>query len=103
MTQTTDLNKYANDNNVKWIVAKRHYDGEWVIRYVSILDESPTLENILDETPLGEMKVSEFAVFKNRPNWWMNKRRRYYRGCDVPVYFNAALGSLINARESDWF
>jgi len=98
------MNKYEKDTNVKWIVAKRHAVGEWIIRYVSILRQSPTLEKILDETPLGEIAVSEFAVFKNRPGCLDNGRPRcYYRGCDVRVFIGRALGGLINARESDWF
>lgn len=102
-TKIIDRNKYADDKMVKWIVARRRYDGEWVIRYVSILHRVPTLEKVLDETPIGEIKVSEFGVFRNRPDWWIYNPSRYYRGCDVPVIFGSAVGALINALQSDWF
>jgi hypothetical protein len=97
---TLQLDKYQNDNRVKWIVAQRIAGGVWVGRYTSTLDRVSTLDKIFDETPIGEMRKSEFAVFRNGPNILESKPRKYWRGCEVPNLL--VTGGLINYVNSDF-
>ena len=97
-------NKYQDDKQIRWIIAQKPKDGRWEIRYLCTLENVPTLEKVLDETPVGQIKTSEFGVFKNRPDWWEYRPTRYYRGFETKdVNFRAMLGGLINRLESDWF
>lgn len=98
-----ERNKYVDDKAVKWIVAQRKLNGKWQIRFISLLERNPTLDRVLDETQIHDMKVSEFAVFKNRMDWWTYSPRRHYRGCDVPVSFKSVVGTLINMLPSNYF
>jgi len=97
-----DRNKYQ-DSRIKWLIAQKIQGREWEIKRLGTQPTPPTLTDLLDNTPVGEMKVSEFGVFRNRADWWKCRPRRYYRGYEVPMLFGTAMGGLINALESDWF
>ena len=89
----------------KWIYAQRVNGGEWKIRFYSFKQECPSLDDsrMLDETPIGEMKKSEFAIFRYSENWQDRKPRRLLDlrdKSDAPI---CGLGGFINAFESDWF
>ncbi len=90
----------------KWIHAQRINGGEWKIRFYSFRHEIGSVDDsrMMDETQIGEMKVSEFAIFRYRDNWQDDRPRRYIDlrdKSDRPV--SSALGGLINSFESDWF
>ena len=71
----TDMRNKYNGTDVKWIHAQRINGGEWAIRFLSLMDSCPDINNsrMLDETAIGEMNQSEFAIFRNRVDWWAKK------------------------------
>jgi hypothetical protein len=105
---TFELDAYKDDKQVKWIVAQRIAGDNWVGRYLVLVNTDgttshyPTLDNVLENTPIGEMRRSEFAVFKNSPRIWDAKPRLYWRGPEVPVHLNGALSGFVNAVNSDF-
>ena len=91
-------------NDIKWIIAQRRKGGTWQIRYIGNgANGIPSLDHVLDNTQIGDIKDSEFGVFKNRENWWEYRPRRYYCGFEVKINLHACCGGLINSRGSDWF
>jgi hypothetical protein len=107
---TFPISKYENDHQVKWIVAQRIDGGDWFGRYLSFrlddgtgTDKIPTFDRIFDETPIGEMRKSEFAIFRNRPGIedYLDSPRRYWRGPEVKTYLSSSLAGLINTVQSD--
>jgi hypothetical protein len=103
MATTFPLDKYANNPEVKFITAQAIDGGEWVGRYLSIGEGIPSFDRIMDETPIGEMRRSEFAIFRNRPTIGDNRPRYYWRGAEVKVNISSAVSGLINSRSSDFF
>lgn len=87
----------------KWIHAQRINGGEWKIRFYSFKQECPSLDHMLDETQIGEMRQSEFAIFRYGENWQDRKPRRFLDLRDKSNAPICGLGGLINAFESDWF
>lgn len=88
----------------KWIIAQRINGGDWKIRFYSFKNECPSLDNsrVIDETPIGEMKQSEFAVFRFSDNWKDRRPRRLLDLRDKSNFPIVGLGGLINSLESDW-
>ena len=89
----------------KWIHAQRVNGKEWKIRFLSFRNECPDLDEspMLDQTQIGEMKQSEFAIFKYTENW---QDCRPFRLLDLRDKSDApicGLGNLINSLNSDWF
>jgi len=99
---TFQLDKYASNKEIKWITAQRIDGGEWVGRYVSTNDHYPTLDRITDETPIGEMRRSEFAIFRNSERIMDAKPRLYWRGSEVKVYLSSCVGGFVNSMNSDF-
>jgi len=99
---TFPLDKYTGNPDIKWITAQRITGGVWVGRYLSGAGHYPTLDKILDETPMGEMRRSELAIFRNSPRIEDAKPRLYWRGCEVPVYLNTAVSGMVNGMNSDY-
>ena len=89
----------------KWIHAQRVNGGEWKIRFYSFKHECPNLDDspMLDQTQIGEMKQSEFAIFRYCENWQDRKPRRLLDLRDKSNAPIIGLGGLLNAFESDWF
>jgi hypothetical protein len=89
----------------KWIHAQRINGGEWKLRFYSFREECPDLDNsrMMDETQIGEMKQSEFAIFRYCENWQDHRPRRLLDLRDKSGAPIRGLGGLINALESDWF
>jgi len=85
----------------KWIHAQRVSGGDWKLRFYSFKQECPSLDDgrMLDETPIGEMKQSEFAIFRYSENW---QDRRPRRLLDLRDKSNASVCGLVNSLESDW-
>lgn len=97
------MNKYPPE--IKWIFAQRVNGGEWEVRGLTCRENSGTIEDsrMFDETPIGEMKQSEFAIFRNRENWIDFRPRRYLDLRDKSNAPIIGLGGLINSFESDYF
>lgn len=89
----------------KWIYAQRINGGEWKLRFLSFKEECPNLDDsrMLDETQIGEMRQSEFAIFRYCENWQDRRPRRLLDLRDKSNAPIVGLGGLINAFESDWF
>ena len=86
----------------KWILAQRIDGGEWKIRFYSFKTECPSLSDsrMLDETQIGEMKQSEFAVFRYSENWQDRRPRRLLDLRDKSNFPIRGLEGLINSRSS---
>jgi len=89
----------------KWIHAQRVNGGDWKLRFYSFREECPSLDDspMLDQTPIGEMKQSEFAIFRYCENWQDRRPRRLLDLRDKSRAPICGLGNLINSLESDWF
>ena len=99
-------NKYRDDKAIKWIIAQKERGGDWKIRFLSLKENIPSLDNVLDSTQICQIRNSEFSVFRNRRDWWKLKPRRYYRGYDLEISLlnlRILFGDLINALDADWF
>lgn len=95
--------------DVIWIYAQRTNDGEWIGRFLTVAGcKRKSIEDsrLFDETPIGEMKQSEFAIFKNHPEAsWKDFPPRYYLDMrdKSKRRIGGILSGLINSFESDWF
>ena len=86
----------------KWIHAQRINGGEWKIRFYSFKPECPSLSDsrMLDETQIGEMKQSEFAIFRYSENWQDRRPRRLLDLRDKTGFPIRGLEGLVNSRSS---
>jgi len=102
-------NQYIN-TEIKWIIAQRINSGEWEIKYLGSGAIVPSLENedgyihpVIDNCPEYIRSKSEFAVFRNRENWWEKKP---YRLNDFRNRSNSPIGAnfgFIDELDSSWF
>ena len=63
---------FENDTTIKWIYAQRIDGGAWVCKRLTgsaSIPKSIVKSDMFESTPIGEMQRSEFAIFRNRPNW----------------------------------
>ena len=102
-------NKYANDNEVKWLVAQRINGAEWEIKYLgfgdipNLEDEDGYIHPIIDNSPAYIRDISEFAVFKNRQDWWTKKPYRLLDLRDKSNWTIKANFSFINELDAGYF
>jgi len=102
-------NQYIN-TDIKWIIAQSINNSEWEIKYLGSGSSVPNLMTndgyihpIIDNSPAYERDNSEFAVFRNLPNWFENKPRRLI---DFRDKSNRSIGynfAFINELDSSWF
>jgi len=89
----------------KWVHAQRINGEDWKLRFYSFREVCPSLDDgpMLEQTPIGEMKQSEFAIFRYSKNWQDRRPRRLLDLRDKSRAPICGLGNLINSLESDWF
>jgi hypothetical protein len=106
---TDKRNRFSNDKEVKWVIAQRVSGGEWRVLFLSFSETCPSLEDgnkpYFDSVPQGEFNNSEFAVFKNRLDWWTKKPYRlvdYRDRSNQPIPLTVGMW-LVNQADSGYF
>ena len=103
-------NQYVG-TDIKWIIAQSINGGEWIIKTLGSSDAGPDFINseteaytrAIDECPAYIRDDSEFAIFRNRLNWFTHKPRRLIDFRDKSNAKICGLSGLINSLSSDWF
>jgi len=74
-----ERSKHSMDRSVKWIFAQRRGGGDWAIRHLGFTAGCPGWNNnrMLEETQIGDMRESEFGIFRNVAGWWKRAPRKY--------------------------
>jgi hypothetical protein len=95
--------KINNDKSIKWLYCQSINSEEWTIRHIGKALKNIEDSRMFDETPIGVINQSDFAIFRNRPNW-RDYHPRYFASyrdrSNDPIN---GLGGLINSLDSSWF
>jgi hypothetical protein len=101
-------NQYVG-TEIKWIVAIKTNGGDWEIKYLgsgerpALLSDDGYIHPIIDNCPAYIRDNSEFAVFRNRKNWWEKKPYLLSDWRDKKDWLICADFGFINELGSDWF
>lgn len=67
------MTHFTEDKSIKWVIAQKINDGDWRVLRLSFATNCPSLnddtKDWFDSIPMGEFNQSQFAVFRNRPDW----------------------------------
>lgn len=64
--------------DIKWVLASKKEEEDWVVRFLSGSEKAPELEptdlssafhRMIEEDPFDVSTVSQYAVFKNEEEW----------------------------------